>query len=125
MERVAVIAHTGKTLGGGLPELRRLVDAEGAKVNWYEVSKSAKAPAKIRKALKHRPDFVILWGGDGLVQRCVDALVGHDMPIAVVPAGTANLFARNLGIPIDVAAAVEAGFRGVRRRVDLGRMNGE
>src|ERR1041384_8174434 len=106
MERVAVIAHAGKTLGGGLPELRRRVAAECGTVNWFEVPKSAKAPAKIRKALRRRPDLLILWGGDGLVQRCVDALVGNDVPVAVIPAGTANLFARNLGIPIDLAEAV-------------------
>jgi diacylglycerol kinase family enzyme len=47
------------------------------------------------------------------------------VPLAIVPAGTANLLATNLGIPIDLDAAVKVGFAGARRRLDLGRINGE
>jgi len=51
--KVAVVAHSGKTLGGGLPELRRALRA--ADVNhplWCEVPKAKKAPAQVRRALK-------------------------------------------------------------------------
>src|SRR4029077_7321531 len=48
-----------------------------------------------------------------------------EVPLAIIPAGTANLFATNLGIPSDIEAAVAVGFHGARRRVDLGRFNGE
>ena len=124
--RVAVIAHQGKTLGGGLDELRRLVAAERVdEVIWYEVAKSSKAPAKVRKALKNGADLLFVWGGDGMVQRCADALVGSDATIAIIPAGTANLLAHNLGIPRDLTEAVRIGFHGLRRRLDLGRINGE
>ena len=124
--RVAVIAHRGKTLGGGLDELRALVSTEGVdEVIWYEVPKSRKAPAKVRKALKKGADLLFIWGGDGMVQRCADALVGSDSTIAIIPAGTANLLAHYLGIPQDIAEAVRIGFDGRRRRLDLGRINGE
>jgi YegS/Rv2252/BmrU family lipid kinase len=124
--RVAVIAHTGKTLGGGLDELRTLLSTEhGDEPLWYEVPKSRKAPAKVRKALEHGADLVFVWGGDGMVQRCADALVGSDATIAILPAGTANLFAHNLGIPPDLAEAVRIGLHGRRRQLDLGRLNGE
>jgi diacylglycerol kinase (ATP) len=124
--RVAVIAHTGKTLGGGLDELRTLISAQGVDdLLWYEVPKSRKAPAKVRKALKHGVDLVVVWGGDGMVQRCADALVGSDATIAIIPAGTANLFAHNLGIPHDLTEAVRVGFHGRNRKLDLGRINGE
>jgi YegS/Rv2252/BmrU family lipid kinase len=124
--RVAVIAHKGKTLGGGLDELRTLVTAERVdEVIWYEVAKSSKAPAKVRKALKQGADLLFVWGGDGMVQQCADALVGSDSTIAIIPAGTANLLAHNLGIPHDLAEAVRIGFHGQRRRLDLGRINGE
>lgn len=124
--QVAVVAHTGKTLGGGLDELRRLLSEENIKeLLWYEVPKSKKAPAKVRKALKRGADLVFVWGGDGMVQRCADALVGSAATIAIVPAGTANLFAHNLGIPEDLAEAVQIGFHGRRRALDLGRINGE
>jgi diacylglycerol kinase family enzyme len=60
-----------------------------------------------------------------MVQRCVDVLAGSDVPLAIVPAGTANLFARNLDIPSNIEAAVAVGLYGARRRLDLGRFNGE
>jgi diacylglycerol kinase family enzyme len=60
-----------------------------------------------------------------MVQRCLDTVVGHRVTIAVIPAGTANLLARNLDIPIDLAAAVDVAFDGARRAIDVGRFNGE
>jgi diacylglycerol kinase (ATP) len=124
--RVAVIAHQGKTLGGGLDELRALISAErDHKTLWYEVPKSRKAPAKVRKAISKGADLLFVWGGDGMVQQCADALVGSDATIAIIPAGTANLLAHNLGIPQDLAEAVRIGFHGQRRQLDLGWFNGE
>jgi YegS/Rv2252/BmrU family lipid kinase len=124
--RVAVIAHQGKTLGGGLNELRTLIAVERIDdLLWYEVPKSSKAPAKVRNALKKGADLLFVWGGDGMVQQCADALVGSDATIAIIPAGTANLLAHNLGIPHDLTEAVHIGFHGQRRRLDLGRINGE
>jgi len=123
---VAVVAHTGKTLGGGLPELRRVLEAAGiADPFWCEVPKSRKAPAQVRRALDEGAELIVAWGGDGMVQRCVDVLAGSDVALAIIPAGTANLFATNLGIPSDIEGAVAVGLHGARRRVDLGRFNGE
>jgi YegS/Rv2252/BmrU family lipid kinase len=124
--KVAVIAHSGKTLGGGLPELRRTLEAEGiVDPLWIEVPKSRKAPAQVKRALDEGVDLLFAWGGDGMVQRCVDVLAGSPVSLAVIPAGTANLFATNLGIPQDIEQAVAVGLRGGRRTVDVGRFNGE
>ncbi len=126
MSPVAVIAHSGKTLDGGLPELRKALERQGATdVLWYEVPKSRLAPKQLSKALAKGADLVFVWGGDGMVQRCVDVVAGSDATMAIVPAGTANLFASNLGIPKHIGAAVEVGFHGERRKLDVGRMNGE
>ncbi|MEV4483768.1 diacylglycerol/lipid kinase family protein [Micromonospora coxensis] len=123
---VAVVAHRRKTLGGGLDELRAtLVSAGVGRLLWYEVPKSRKAPKKVRRALEKGADLVFVWGGDGMVQRCADTLAGSDAAMAILPAGTANLFATNLGIPTDLAEAVRIGLHGRRRRLDLGRLNGE
>ena len=124
--RTAVVAHRGKSFGGGLTELRRLLE-EGGVVDllWFEVDKSRKAPPYVRKAVEAGAELVFVWGGDGMVQRCVDSLVGHGIPMAVLPAGTANLFAANLGIPNDLEQAVSVGLHGERRAVDVGRLNGE
>ena len=52
--KIAVVAHTGKSLGGGLGELREVLAREGvAAPLWYEVRKSRKAPKRARKALAH------------------------------------------------------------------------
>src|SRR5919199_3661672 len=123
---IAVVAHRKKSVGGGLGELRRLLADEGInKPLWYEVTKSRQAPKKARRALKEGAELVFVWGGDGMVQRCVDALAGSDATVAIVPAGTANLLARNLGIPEDLPEAVRIGFHGRRRKLDLGKVNGE
>jgi YegS/Rv2252/BmrU family lipid kinase len=125
--RIAVVAHSGKTLGGGLAELRRrLADAGHPRPLWYEVPKSRKARKAVRRAVKKGARLIFVWGGDGMVQRCIDALAGtKDVELAIVPAGTANLLATNLGIPKEIAGAVRVGLRGARRRFDVGVMNGE
>ncbi|MFC0033098.1 diacylglycerol/lipid kinase family protein [Micromonospora chaiyaphumensis] len=123
---VAVVAHRKKTFGGGLDELRAgLVAAGVERLLWYEVPKSRKAPKKVRKALGKGAELVLVWGGDGMVQRCADALAGSDVPMGILPAGTANLFATNLGIPADLPEALRTALRGRRRELDLGRLNGE
>jgi diacylglycerol kinase family enzyme len=92
---------------------------------WFEVKKSRHAPKYARKAADRGADVVFVWGGDGTVQRCIDALAGREVAIAILPAGTANLLASNLGIPRDLAEAVRIGLHGDRRRLDTGSVNGE
>ncbi|GAB7047619.1 diacylglycerol/lipid kinase family protein [Catenuloplanes indicus] len=123
---VAVIAHERKVLGGGLDELRKLLTDEiHDELIWYQVPKSKKAPKKIRKALDQGAKRIFVWGGDGMVQRAVDTLAGTGATLSILPAGTANLFATNLGIPEDLAEAVRIGLHGTERKLDLGRINGE
>jgi diacylglycerol kinase (ATP) len=127
MKTVAVVAHSGKTLGDGLGELRQRLAAAGYKAPiWEEVSSSRKAPKAIRRAIKKKAGLIFVWGGDGMVQRCIDALEGSkDVEMAIIPAGTANLLATNLGIPKDIAKAVRLGLKGARQKLDVGVMNGE
>jgi diacylglycerol kinase family enzyme len=126
MSTVAVIAHSGKTFGGGIAQLRDLLDAEGVTDPlWYEVAKSKQAPDCARDALEKGAGLVFVWGGDGTVQRCIDALAGSDVDLAILPAGTANLLAGNLGVPQDMPEAVRIGLHGDRRAIDTGTLNGE
>jgi YegS/Rv2252/BmrU family lipid kinase len=132
MTSVAVVAHSGKSVAGGLPELRRVLADAGVEAPlWFEVPKSRKAAKKLEEAVDTGADLVFVWGGDGTVQRCIDAMAkacepGSTVPIAIVAAGTANLLASNLGVPVgDVAAAVHVGLHGTRRAIDVGKINGE
>ena len=126
MKKIGVIAHSDKTFGGGLKELRTTLASAGyADPIWYEVKKSNRARKAIRKALHQGVELLFIWGGDGMVQQCIDALQGHDVALAILPAGTGNLFATDLGIPKDIAKAVEIGLKGKRRKLDVGVVNGE
>ena len=123
--KVAVVAHNGKTFGDGLPALHMALAAAGVKdPDWHDVTSSKQAGKAARKAVKAMPHVLFVWGGDGTVQRCLDAAAGTSTTVAIVPAGTANLLARHLGIPQDVAACVEIGLHGRRRRLDLGKVKG-
>lgn len=126
MTCVAVVAHRKKTLGKGLPELRRLLAQRGIDSPiWYEVGKSRKAPAAVKRALEAGADLFLIWGGDGTVQRSIDALAGSEATVGVMPAGTANLLAGNLQIETDLATALDTALEGRRRVLDVGIVNGE
>ena len=126
MTKVAVVAHAGKSLGGGLEELRRcLAEAGVSNPSWSEVPKSRYAPKRVEAALKDGAELVFVWGGDGMVQRSIDVLAGTGIPLAIVPAGTANLFATSLGLPAKIQEAVTIGLTGNERRLDVGKLNGE
>jgi diacylglycerol kinase (ATP) len=126
MAKIAVIAHAGKTFGGGLLELRRELERQGVENPfWREVPKSKAAPRELKRALDNGVELIFVWGGDGMLQRCIDAIGGTDAALAILPAGTANLLATNLEIPQDIEQAVAIGLRGDRRKLDVGRFNGE
>ncbi|MGK5678487.1 diacylglycerol/lipid kinase family protein [Actinoplanes sp. URMC 104] len=125
---IAVVAHQKKTLGGGLDELRRrLTDADIDDLLWYEVPKSKKAPKAVREALSSKADRLIVWGGDGIVQRSLDVVArsGKKVPVGIIPAGTGNLLATNLGIPADLPAAVDIALSDHAASIDLGKFEGE
>jgi YegS/Rv2252/BmrU family lipid kinase len=71
-------------------------------------------------------DRVLVWGGDGTVRRAIDTVISRklDASIGILPAGTANLLATNLDIPVDLRAAVDIAVNGDPRPIDVGEMNG-
>ena len=64
-------------------------------------------------------ELVIAFGGDGLVNEVVNGLVGHDSTLAIIPGGTMNVFARNIGLPNDVVGAVDAIIRRYSRSISV------
>lgn len=85
---------------------------------------AVKDPGRLResvaRAVAAGAPMVIVGGGDGSLSGTVDELVGKNVVFGVLPLGTANSFARTLGIPLDLDGAVETIVTGRRRRIDLG-----
>jgi YegS/Rv2252/BmrU family lipid kinase len=77
----------------------------------------------VTTALAKKPQLVILGGGDGTVSGLVDLLVGKGVVLGVLPLGTANSFARTLGLPLTVEGAIEVLKTGVPKRIDLGMID--
>jgi len=79
----------------------------------------------VKEAVRSGAPMVIVGGGDGSLSSAVDELVDRDCVFALLPLGTANSFARSLGIPLDLEGAVTTIVTGRRRRVDLGVVDGD
>ena len=77
------------------------------------------------KAAIAKAPMVIVGGGDGTLSSSVDHFMGTRTVFAVLPLGTANSFARTLGIPLDLDGAVAVIANGRRKRIDLGCINGD
>ena len=126
MTSVAVVVHSKKVHGDGPAQVRAaLADAGVPDPLWYEVPKSKKATKRAREAVEAGADLIVVWGGDGTVQRCVDAVAGSGVALAIIPAGTSNLLASALGVPDEPDEAVRVGLDGDRRTIDTGTVNGE
>ena len=92
---------------------------------WFGPASGAQDSLELTsRAVAAGAGLVFAAGGDGTVRACAEALAGTGMPLAIVPLGTANLTARALGVPARAGRAVEAGFGGRDRTIDLGRADG-
>ena len=80
--------------------------------------------AEVVAAIERAP-MVIVGGGDGTLSSAVDHFLGKATVFAILPVGTANSFARALGIPLELERAVEVIAGGMRRRIDLGEIDGD
>ena len=80
--------------------------------------------AAVGNAIARRPRLIVAGGGDGTVSTVAAALVDTGIVFGVLPLGTLNHFARDLGIPLELADAVAVLARGETGRVDIGEVNG-
>ena len=102
--------------------LRTLSKKHGwAPPRFYETSIEDPGQVVTRTALADGAAAVLAAGGDGTVRSVSEAMAGTGIPFAVVPGGTGNLFARNLGLPLlNPAKVMEAVFVGFTHPVDIG-----
>ncbi|MGQ4274225.1 diacylglycerol/lipid kinase family protein [Terrihabitans sp. B22-R8] len=80
---------------------------------------------RICRAIDDRPDMVIVGGGDGSIGCAAQKLMGTDIPLGILPLGTMNLLAKDLGLPLDIAGAIDVIARGESRHIDVGTLNGQ
>lgn len=93
--------------------------ASGWEPSFLETTVDERGLGLARGAVAAGARMVLAAGGDGTVRACAQALAGTQVPLAIVPLGTANLAARALGVPSRIGGALAAGFGGHERRIDL------
>lgn len=123
MRRAAVVYNPTKV--PDFPGLKERVEtymgrAGWAAPLWLETTVDDPGIGMCQRAVHDGCDVVFVCGGDGTVMAAVTALAGCQVPMAILPAGTGNLLARNMGLPLDdEAAALQIGMDGSERRIDV------
>jgi len=105
--------------------LRALVQAEESRLgrppsSWHETLDEDSGRLAVQEALAGAPAVLLVAGGDGTVRVAAELAQGTGTPVALIPSGTGNLLARNLGLPLnDMAESVRVAFAGSTRAVDV------
>ncbi|MCS6800741.1 MAG: diacylglycerol kinase family lipid kinase [Chloroflexota bacterium] len=125
--RVVVIVNpaSGSARGVDLPAAMRVFAAAGWTVEMSYTAAPGDATQAAAAAATAGADLVIVSGGDGTVNEALQPLVGTGTALGVLPAGTANLLARELRLPLRATEAAQALVHGSRRVVDVGRAGGQ
>ncbi len=125
-KKAILIVNAGSRKGAELfGEARdRLATAGIELLDAKRVKSGKRMRQHVKQAVKAAP-MVILGGGDGTLSKNVDHFLGSDTILGVLPLGTANSFARSLGLPLDIDGAVEVIAEGSRRKIDLGVIAGD
>jgi diacylglycerol kinase family enzyme len=121
MQPAAIVINS--TLARDLGRFRRRCREAAAAVGWepsfLETTLDDRGPGLAGAAVAAGARLVVAAGGDGTVRACAQALAGTQVPLAIVPLGTANLAARALGIPSRIGGSLATAFGGHERRIDL------
>ncbi|HUJ32102.1 MAG TPA: diacylglycerol kinase family protein [Candidatus Acidoferrum sp.] len=98
----------------------RILKDAGIAVQIAATTAPGTAREMARLAVGQRQDLVIACGGDGTVNEVINGLAGSQVPMALLPAGTANILAKELGVPWDIPQAARLIPGGIIRRIALG-----
>ena len=113
----------GRPVAGTVAELEQRFAAAGVEAR-VRAAPGPAVEAAIRAAVASDADAVVVGGGDGTVATAAGLLLGTGKALGLLPLGTMNLLARDLGMPGDLSAAVAVLARGERRLIDVGEVNG-
>ncbi len=111
-------------IGRLLREIGGAFTARGAAFDLHQTEHRGHAAELARTASELGYRSVCVVGGDGTLAEAATGLAGTDTPLSLIPRGTANQVALNLGIPLDVEEAIEVAVNGAPRAIDLGRIGG-
>src|SRR5512142_2507471 len=121
---IALVVHGARV---DRPELRHLVSWVRDKGHLVEVLptfESGDAAVLAASAARRGVDVVAAAGGDGTVNEVVNGLDGYDVPLGIIPVGTANDFARQVGIPPDADHAMDVILQRKPKQFDTASLNG-
>lgn len=122
---VLLNAHAGTNSDRSSESLiRGYFDERGICADIRVLGKDEDIVATTKRAIAGNARVVVAGGGDGTVNAIAGAVIGSGATLGVLPLGTLNHFARDMGIPADLAAAVTTACTGRIARVDVGRVNG-
>ena len=126
MARIVVLLNRGGGAVAADPKIpdkvRKALRAAGVDAK-VELIEGGKCEGRCRALAERRDEVVIVGGGDGTISAAAAALAGTDTVLGIVPVGTLNHFARDLGIPTDIEEAAALIAKGPERRVDIAQMN--
>jgi diacylglycerol kinase (ATP) len=105
---------------GELQQAARILTAAGIETEIILTEARGAATRQAREAVERGADLVIPCGGDGTINEVVNGLAGTSVPLGILPAGTANVLAKELGIPRDIPTAARLIPSGSLRRIALG-----
>ena len=106
---------------GELDELRAAAASAGVEI--LEISPELDCAHEVRERVRRGTKLFIAGGGDGTVHHVLQAVVHADAALAVLPLGTYNHFARDVGVPLDWREALQVALEGETRQIDAGRIN--
>jgi YegS/Rv2252/BmrU family lipid kinase len=122
---LALVVNTRARRGERLySEASDLLAKRGLRVSAaYPVRDPVRLPEIVAEAVRKGEPFIVVGGGDGTISSVVDFFADRDVALGILPLGTANSFARSLGIPLDLRGAVDVLAAGKIADVDLGRID--
>ncbi len=126
--RLTVILNPIKVEDPG--QFRSIVTAMALESGWSEpqwqyTSVEDPGTGMAQAALDGEADLVLVCGGDGTVREVCAVLAGTGIPVGIIPAGTGNLLARNLDIPLYIRSAIDVGLNGQDRAIDMVEVGGD
>lgn len=125
---VLINASAGTARRQGEESLRALLtaafEANGAEAE-IDFPKAPDLTARLKAAREALPRGILVGGGDGTIRTAASVLAGSKVPLGVLPLGTLNHFAKDLGVPLEIEQAIEVFAHGNVARIDLGVVNDE